>query len=130
MIGPPVGGALYSRFGYRGPFVFGLVATVVDLAGRLLVIERKSALFWGLDPTILPSQNAVDENENQDCNVLTHGSSDTKATDPHPESLSLWAVIKELSRSSRAVVALVITFIYGCFFNDNYHVLQTEFQNI
>ncbi|PPR01797.1 hypothetical protein CVT24_001693 [Panaeolus cyanescens] len=49
VIGPPVGGALYDHFGFRGPFVFGLVATALDLVGRLMVVERKDAVRWGYD---------------------------------------------------------------------------------
>ncbi|KAG6852336.1 hypothetical protein C0995_007501, partial [Termitomyces sp. Mi166 len=50
LIGPPIGGALFARFGYRGPFVVCLAATVIDLIARLLIIERKEALQYGMDP--------------------------------------------------------------------------------
>jgi MFS transporter, DHA1 family, solute carrier family 18 (vesicular amine transporter), member 1/2 len=50
LLGPPIGGALYPRFGFRAPFVFGIIAAVIDLIGRLLVIERKDALHYGFDP--------------------------------------------------------------------------------
>ena len=50
MIAPPIGGALYNRFGYRGPFVFAILVAFFDLVGRLLVIERKDARKWGHDP--------------------------------------------------------------------------------
>lgn len=63
LIGPPAGGALYSRFGYRGPFVFGMAATVIDLVGRLLIIERKEALCHGVDPAANPNAGADKDNE-------------------------------------------------------------------
>jgi len=50
LIGPPVGGALYGRFGIRGPCAFSIVVIFVDLIGRNMVIERKEALTWGFDP--------------------------------------------------------------------------------
>ncbi|EPQ61048.1 MFS general substrate transporter [Gloeophyllum trabeum ATCC 11539] len=66
LVGPPVGGALYHTFGYRGPFIFGIIVSVIDLIGRLLIIERKDALLWGIDPASLPEpdqeQNAQPDN--------------------------------------------------------------------
>ena len=53
VIGPPVGGLLYDRLGYRAPFVFSEICTILDLVGRLLIIERKYALEWGVDPAAL-----------------------------------------------------------------------------
>ncbi|KAI0005376.1 major facilitator superfamily domain-containing protein [Russula compacta] len=50
LIGPPVGGALFDRFGIRGPCLFGIVVLSVDVIGRLLLIERREALAWGFDP--------------------------------------------------------------------------------
>ncbi|KAF9240378.1 major facilitator superfamily domain-containing protein, partial [Melanogaster broomeanus] len=41
LIGPPVGGALYGRLGYKAPFVFGIIFTAVDLVGRVLVDDRR-----------------------------------------------------------------------------------------
>lgn len=50
MVGTPSGGALYTRFGFRGPFIFGEICTVVDLILRCLVIERDVAIRYGYDP--------------------------------------------------------------------------------
>jgi DHA1 family solute carrier family 18 vesicular amine transporter 1/2 len=50
LVGPPVGGALFNRFGIRGPCIFGITVISVDLIGRLLLIERKEALALGFDP--------------------------------------------------------------------------------
>lgn len=50
LAGPPLGGLLYKPFGIRGPVILGIGVTVVDLVGRLLIIERKDALKWGFDP--------------------------------------------------------------------------------
>jgi hypothetical protein len=40
LIGPPVGGALYGRLGYKAPFAFGITFTTVDLVGRVLVDDQ------------------------------------------------------------------------------------------
>lgn len=50
LLGPPVAGALYDKFGFHGPFIFGIIVTAVDLIGRFLIIERKHAIQWGVDP--------------------------------------------------------------------------------
>jgi hypothetical protein len=50
LIGPPVGGALFDRFGIRGPSLFGILVISIDLIGRLLLIERREALAWECDP--------------------------------------------------------------------------------
>ncbi|KAI0761685.1 MFS general substrate transporter [Trametes elegans] len=43
LVGPPVSGALDQRFGFRGPFILGIIVTAVEFIGRLLVIERSAA---------------------------------------------------------------------------------------
>lgn len=50
LVGPPVAGALYKRWGFRAPFIFGIIVTVLDLLARLLLIERHEAMRWGIDP--------------------------------------------------------------------------------
>ncbi|KAI0271635.1 MFS general substrate transporter [Gloeopeniophorella convolvens] len=50
LVGPPVGGALFDRFGIRGPCLLGIAVIGLDMIGRLLLIERREALVWGFDP--------------------------------------------------------------------------------
>jgi hypothetical protein len=57
LVGPPVGGAVYSTFGFRGPFIFVLLVIFLDFIGRIIIIERKNAILWGVDPTAVPSDN-------------------------------------------------------------------------
>ncbi|KAI5474614.1 hypothetical protein MNV49_002746 [Pseudohyphozyma bogoriensis] len=45
-IGPPVGGILAERMGYRSPFVFALCLLFVDLVLRILIVEKHVALQW------------------------------------------------------------------------------------
>lgn len=55
--GSPIGGALYSRFGFHAPFIFGILCAALDLIARLFVIERHEAVEWDFDPwnTVAPS---------------------------------------------------------------------------
>lgn len=41
---------MYQKLGFYAPFIFGIILTVVDLIGRLLIVERKDAMKWGVDP--------------------------------------------------------------------------------
>jgi hypothetical protein len=82
MLGAPVGGALYSKFGFRGPFIFGCLLALFDIVGRLLVIERKDALPW-----ISPSQDvpaASAKGHDQDI-LLAPATDQEQATSPAPE---------------------------------------------
>ena len=63
LLGPPVGGALYKPFGIRGPIIFGICVTLLDLLGRLLIIERKDALRWGYDPAAIETTDAEQDTE-------------------------------------------------------------------
>ncbi|KAI8983350.1 MFS general substrate transporter [Trametes punicea] len=57
LIGPPVAGGLDKRFGFHGPFIFGIIVTVIELIGRLLIIERKEAARWDTSSTSLVGQD-------------------------------------------------------------------------
>lgn len=136
LIGPPVGGVLYDRFGFRGPFIFGIAVTVIDLIGRVSIIEHKNALVWGVDTTMLPvsiTEVEVEQektitkaiapealhNDDSEPTELPSGDrptfADTVIISPEekPKPLSLVAVIIKLSKSSRALVSILITLIYG-----------------
>ncbi|GAA5976189.1 hypothetical protein JCM11641_001076 [Rhodosporidiobolus odoratus] len=45
-IGPPVGGTMYDRLGYRAPFVFSIILVAIDLLLRLFIIEKRQALKY------------------------------------------------------------------------------------
>lgn len=115
-IGAPVGGVLYDRFGFRGPFIFSFIAMALDLGGRLIIIERKDAIQWNYDPAVL----AVAE-EQQDNERDSAGPSNTTSrpeiiiTDVRPgeEGLPLITVVLKLVKSSRALTASFVTIVYG-----------------
>jgi MFS family permease len=52
-VAPPVAGALYQRWGFRAPFIFGIFITGIDLLARILLIERHEAMRWGVDPMVV-----------------------------------------------------------------------------
>ncbi|KAF8488176.1 major facilitator superfamily domain-containing protein [Gautieria morchelliformis] len=60
VLAPPIGGALYQSLGFNAPFIFSIGIVLVDLVGRLLVIERKHAIPWGVDPAAMPATQASD----------------------------------------------------------------------
>ena len=56
MVGPPIAGALDASYGFRAPFYFSIAFAGLDLIIRLLVIERKDAIPWGVDPAADPDE--------------------------------------------------------------------------
>ncbi|EJF58463.1 MFS general substrate transporter [Dichomitus squalens LYAD-421 SS1] len=62
LVGPPVAGALDNRFGFRGPFIFGVIVTSIEFIWRLLIIERKDAVQWDASlGSLVESSNAARE---------------------------------------------------------------------
>lgn len=55
LVAPPIGGALYSRFGFRAPFIFGMIVAAIDFVGRMLFIERKDAAAWDVADDVVPA---------------------------------------------------------------------------
>jgi len=143
VIGPPMGGALYSRFGFRAPFILGEICTIVDLLGRFLIIERKDLINWSVNPEALsgvydsgtdfvPDDNGTTDGTTENtpllhssrplpADITSIGSIDdrngTRSSyedgTVRDQPLSLVAVVTELAKSSRALVALIITLSYG-----------------
>lgn len=77
---------MYTRFGFRAPFIFASLCAVVDLFLRLLIIERDVALKWGYDPsepTAVVMMEAPDASSTPDVQLASipiahdvHGSTD------------------------------------------------------
>ncbi|KAI6136941.1 MFS general substrate transporter [Pisolithus sp. B1] len=137
LVGSPVGGALYSRFGFHAPFIFGSICAALDLLARLLVIERHEAIGWGVDPwaAYLPPAGSAacliggvqlmgtmsDHSNVLELGPITSGlprqslvgmqHDDEAALVRKPSSLL--SVITSLVRSPRALTALFMAFVYG-----------------
>ncbi|GAA5859798.1 hypothetical protein JCM8547_007033 [Rhodosporidiobolus lusitaniae] len=45
-IGPPVGGTMYARLGYRAPFIFSIILVAFDMLLRLCIVEKHIALKY------------------------------------------------------------------------------------
>lgn len=126
-MGPPVGGLLYDRLGYRSPFIFSAIWTMVDLIGRLLVIERKDAVKWGYDPALVTVNSSVEEAspaviETTIAEVpeLTTDKPESPTPSPahspaehKPAPISLLAVVVKLLHSPRALMALILSVVFG-----------------
>ncbi|KAF9511162.1 hypothetical protein BS47DRAFT_1319170 [Hydnum rufescens UP504] len=138
-LGPPLGGILYDNFGFHAPFILGIALAVADFVGRVLIIERKVSVQWGVDPwgPHQPSQSleepshsafemSITESVTQSPRIDQHVG-DTSSLKPtsvnvgpleteRPRTLSSWGVLWALMRSSRAMVAVVNTLICGTVF--------------
>lgn len=141
LIGPPISGALYGRFGFRAPYIFGILFTAVDLVARLLLIERKEALAWGIDTlksndahitndtearepgmemtpidTVVISSAVSVMTANNDGHLTRENITQQSAQgNPQPHErkpMSELKVVLALSRSPRALSAIVCTFVY------------------
>ncbi|CCM06336.1 uncharacterized protein FIBRA_08590 [Fibroporia radiculosa] len=128
IVGPPVSGELYSAFGFRSPFIFGIILTMIDLVGRLLIIERKHALRWGIDPAApsvspeavveavadaAPPSSSKEETPDTEKGGLEHAVTPVSESPAVPHRISLIAMLGKLLRSSRAWAACIGTLIYG-----------------
>ncbi|KAF7798599.1 hypothetical protein EIP86_009821 [Pleurotus ostreatoroseus] len=137
LIGPPVGGGLYSKFGFRGPFILSIIITAVDLIGRLFIIEKAEADAYrsetesgileaqpveqdgpgtvGETLEMQPIQKNTDKADSAVVSSNTQKATPPAALVPRP-SLSLVQVVKKLLGTSRALTVLLSTLIYGYVF--------------
>lgn len=153
VLAPPVGGLLYTRFGFRGPFVLVLVASFLDLLSRLIVIEPKEAVKWGHNPLVLSksakaraeSTSATAQSSVSELGILPEGQQDSQPRgDPeisggeglngakHQEikPLSLVQVIVRLVKSSRALVGLLLSFVFGFVYSCQEPPLPLHLQSV
>ncbi|KAH8120525.1 MFS general substrate transporter, partial [Phellopilus nigrolimitatus] len=145
---PPIGGALYDRFGFRAPFIFGIIFATLDFLGRILVIERKDALKWGHDPafpgntgtpatTGIPSTERKAEanlNEAREASEAggqeSHGGLPSVINDARSQKKSELEVWKFMLTSSRTLVALFSVFIYGIVYSGLEPTLALRMQDL
>ncbi|KAI0728387.1 major facilitator superfamily domain-containing protein [Fomitopsis betulina] len=121
MLAPPVGGALFRRWGYRAPFIFTILFTILDLPARLLVHERlqtdqtaATVLRTDTEKEEVP-QSAEKDVEVQDQAILNSEAAVTHTEDPkittpvatERVSLSFPQVVYKLLTSVRTVVVLI-----------------------
>ena len=104
LAGPPLGGVLAAKLGYRAPFILSISVCVFDLVGRLFVLEKHEAAPWVVETQSpsreqSPTRNDADEIE--------------PSLGRKKSQLSVLRVIITLCRSKRAFTAFFNTFIYG-----------------
>ncbi|KAI0719113.1 major facilitator superfamily domain-containing protein [Cerioporus squamosus] len=114
LVGPPVAGALDDRFGFRGPFIFGVIVTALEFICRLLIVERKDAICWDSSLTGLVGNNSgsrdraygatTTDAEKRDEQPVAGATTrqQTKKTEPQESLLG-----------SLAMGPVCLTFIYG-----------------
>ncbi|KAJ3575911.1 hypothetical protein NP233_g775 [Leucocoprinus birnbaumii] len=156
VLGHPIGGLLYSRFGFRGPFVFTLIGAFIDLVSRLIIIEPKEARRWDINSTteirpespkatphpengIVPPSSPEHEPQSEigpvnNTGTIPFGPGQGAGVVGSKESvekpLPLLQVMFKLSKSSRALVALVISFVYGFVYSSQEPAIPLHLQAI
>lgn len=129
----------YWKFGWKAPLIFALILVVVDLIGRLLVIEQRHIYDYDCDPIgegILMINEVSKQRSLKQTSTTTSGPEDCtpRATQEpstetpvqgqaldQPEIIELesgsdlkpWEVIQALARSKRGMNGLLLTLIYG-----------------
>ena len=131
-------GTLYANYGYKAPFYFGIAIASVDLIARILVVERKDAIRWGVDPAADPARTQSLANESSralfavDSGLSSVGSlipsthtnaegtvrSEISVNQAPPDdatqhTITPLDVLLRLVTSPRAVVCVFSTFVYG-----------------
>ncbi|KXN82690.1 hypothetical protein AN958_02255 [Leucoagaricus sp. SymC.cos] len=101
ILGSPIGGTFYSRFGFRGPFVFTIICALIDLLSRLAILEPNESRKWDVDPTTYPRT----------------------AWGPVQVMLKLF-------KSSRALVAPVMAFVNGFVYSSQEPILPLHLQSV
>ncbi|KAG8759497.1 hypothetical protein FRC14_005785 [Serendipita sp. 396] len=122
LAGPPLGGLLNEKVGYRAPFILGLIFCAFDLLGRWFVIEKHEAMVWmekvqsGSSSHLVPSMDQ-----------------ETRVSDAplrQRSKLSVFTVIATLARSKRATAALLNIFINGIIFTIMEPTLPFRLQDV
>ncbi|PBK85793.1 MFS general substrate transporter [Armillaria gallica] len=121
LVGPPVGGGLYTRFGFRGPFIFGIIVAFLDLAFRFLIIEGKSA------SKLRPSTTEKPDNE---IALEANDSSPTDSIEVQNKKVSFVQVLRLLFRSHRALAAAFLTFVYGIVYSTQEPVISSHLNSV
>ncbi len=110
-MGPPLGGLLFEKLGFRAPFLLGISLVFVDLIGRLLVIEKAEAVKWlkkEKPPEVSPGPT---QGADGITNVPPLQKVDSKE---RVSQLSVMQVVIALCKNRQAVTAFTGIFCYGC----------------
>ncbi|PVG02132.1 MFS general substrate transporter [Serendipita vermifera] len=114
LIGPPLGGVLHAKLGYRAPYIFCIVLCILDLIGRILVIERETAEKWTHSQPSASTDEQQPPKADIEKNLKQNGMRSTRRRSR--SHLPVIKVIITLGRSKRAFIAFFNTFLYGIVF--------------
>ncbi|KAK0189482.1 MFS general substrate transporter [Armillaria mellea] len=121
LVGPPVGGGLYTRFGFRGPFIFGIIAAFLDLTFRFLIIEGKS---------ISKPQTRTIEKPDNEIALETNDNNLTDDIEVQEKKVSFVQVLRLLFQSHRALAAAFLTFVYGIVYSTQEPVISGHLNRV
>ncbi|OBZ73324.1 putative MFS-type transporter C18.02 [Grifola frondosa] len=118
LIGPPVGGGLYARWGYRAPFIFVVILTLFDFLGRVLITEQRAhhsslLLDSPQGQSACEEQPAVDSPVTKSEGVISEivPVVDQETSEQRPaKKISLLGAILRFIMSARMLVALLVGF--------------------
>ncbi|KAH9839037.1 major facilitator superfamily domain-containing protein [Rhodofomes roseus] len=134
LVGPPVGGALYKRWGYKAPFIFSILFTVVDITCRLLVIEKpvsdrslgrhslpkepKRTEAVGLQP-VQPSAGLFNEAKEPSTTVQVVATAPVLPVreDTAANKLPVIDILVQFASSPRLLTSLVVVFVCSFVFS-------------
>ncbi|KXN88557.1 hypothetical protein AN958_07193 [Leucoagaricus sp. SymC.cos] len=143
ILGNPIGGTLYSRFGFRGPFVFTTICASIRKNAlcrsmRIWSNSLRSRSNMTQSPYVregMAGTNLYNDECGKYTNLVMRATGNYKARKPvsgPKESvdcpLSLVQVMLKLFKSSRALVALVMAFVYGFVYSS--HILPLHLHSI
>lgn len=131
-------GALDDRFGFRGPFIFGVIVTALEFICRLLIIERKDAIRWDASLTGLvgnssssrdraygattmdpekrderPTNGATTRPTDEENGAAVESARPPAANEAPQQPLSIVGLLLTLLKSPRAMGPVFLTFIFG-----------------
>jgi hypothetical protein len=125
LLGPTIGGSLYDGFGWHGPLIFAIICLVVDLLGRMLIIDRDEALKYGIDPRVIPVRTSVVRDDEKVGTEATKSDEkpglgreepsvkESASSISQPKQHSLISIIIRMGKSPKALAPLICAFVYG-----------------
>ncbi|KAI1312257.1 hypothetical protein EDD11_003014 [Mortierella claussenii] len=102
MIGPPLGGVLYEHGGYRAPFLFCCIITLIDFGCRALIVEEREEVV-----NVLRTKGMQDEASEEDEVVAL------RRKERQEESTSFWKLIKNKRLLGCVLVTACNAFVFS-----------------
>ncbi|KAG0044214.1 hypothetical protein BGZ83_010545 [Gryganskiella cystojenkinii] len=103
MLGPPLGGFLYERGGYRAPFIFVCVITLIDFFCRALIIEEREEIVKALK-----KQGKEEEANEEQAEVVA-----LRKKERQDESTSFWRLLQNKRLLGCIIVTACNAFVFS-----------------